>query len=216
MNADPGEEHVVAAGALHDSERTAVVAALDALVADAQRLRDKVVKSDVRSQSAIEAATRGLEELFARSRRLLLWMCGGSFLLVLGLLGWSWPNPGLPSAVGLTRLLLLSAGAGVLGSAVAALQSLLDRHANGFELSDGRKEPAGGKADRFSERMDPWFTARPALGGFAGLAVFAGSTFFGTYPGDLLGVTFFALLAGLFAKTLITRLKGIFSTMLGG
>ncbi len=83
-------------------------------------------------------------------------------------------------------------------------------------MSDGRKEPMGGKPDRFSQRMDPWFRARPALGGFAGLVVFAGSGFFGTSTDDLLEVTFFALLAGLFAKTLITRLKAIFSALLGG
>lgn len=67
-----------------------------------------------------------------------------------------------------------------------------------------------------SLRTDPWFSARPLLGAFAGLVVYAGSGVLGLPHDDVPRVAFVALLAGLFAKTLIARLKVIFDTLLGG
>lgn len=51
-----------------------------------------------------------------------------------------------------TDILILSTASGLLGSAIAAILSLLGRRANGFEFSDGSKCPVGGKLDRFRSR----------------------------------------------------------------
>lgn len=132
-----------------------------------------------------------------------------------------------------------AAFAGIIGSSTASLLSALSRRANGWELSNGSKIPEqkseeGTKKERFSLSMAPFFCFRPFLGIIAGLIVF--------YGGDLLGlkldsptdsvvvsetklallqdetfkrIIFFSLLSGLFAKTLIEILKGMFKSFFG-
>ena len=116
--------------------------------------------------------------------------------------------------------------AGVIGSATAALLSALQRRASGWELEDGSKDPASsdgtvdGRDERFSLRMAPYFLFRPFLGIIGGLIVYYGSDFLIT-PEDInKGINFktlifFSLLAGLFAKTMIEILKGIFKAIFG-
>lgn len=116
--------------------------------------------------------------------------------------------------------------AGVIGSATAALLSALQRRASGWELEDGKKVPEksegtiDGRDERFSLRMAPYFLFRPILGIIGGLIVYYGSDFLITPQEDTEGIDFktlifFSLLAGLFAKTLIEILKGIFKAIFG-
>ena len=116
--------------------------------------------------------------------------------------------------------------AGLIGSATAALLSALQRRASGWELEDGSKVPVVKEKDseaskeRFNLRMAPYFLFRPFLGIIAGLIVYYGSDFLFTpaKPNDGFDLEtwiFFSLLAGLFAKTLIEILKGMFKAVFG-
>lgn len=187
----------------------AAVEAVGQRLDDVRGLLVDLLDDDVADQS------KDLDAAFARCRRWLVVLSSGAVLAVAVLLAWA-PGSSGGDAWATARVVALSIVAGVAGSSIAALQSLLDRRSHGLELRFGRKVPPGGKPDRFSERMAPWFLARPVLGAFAGLVVYAGPGLVGDRPDDVLGMTFVALLAGLFAKTLIVRLKAVFDALLGG
>ncbi len=134
---------------------------------------------------------------------------------------------GLEENVIYVRLLMgLCLVSGLCGSTIAVLISLVDRFSNGWELEDGKKVPENDKRpDRFGQRMIPWFVIRPFLGAVMGLAVYLGfsSRLLFFYPAggvaDLestaLRLTFFALLAGLFAKSFLESLKRAFAAFVG-
>lgn len=191
-----------------------LAAALDTAVDEVRTVRAGLDGAHESDEREIDR----LEKRFDVDRRRLLSLTVGAVVTVVVL--WTiWL--GIDDAgtwLGHLVLLSTSVAAGVAGSAVAALTSLLDRHAGGFELADGRKAPVSEKKDRFSMRMAPWFTARPVVGGFAGLVAFAGGAVLvgassADPPPD--DVVFVALLAGLFAKSLIERLKAIFDAIIG-
>jgi hypothetical protein len=126
------------------------------------------------------------------------------------------------AAVSSQRLAVLSLLAGALGSGIAALASAADRIAHGWELENGQKIPAEGAPDRFVRRMIPLSTIRPLLGAGAGMVAYfglVGGLLFTSRSGETQprteSVLFFATLAGLFAKTLIDRLKDTFDHFLG-
>jgi hypothetical protein len=120
------------------------------------------------------------------------------------------------------RLSLLSLLAGALGSAIAALASAADRISHGWELENGDKVPADGASDRFVRRTVPLFAIRPLLGAGTGVLAYTGlvggllfaSSSGGEQPRTE-SVLFFAILGGLFAKTLIERLRDTFDHFLG-
>jgi hypothetical protein len=106
--------------------------------------------------------------------------------------------------------------AGVVGSAAAALISCLDRRAGGFEAEDGTAYPdPSEKKERFGWGMAEWLVTRPALGLFMGGLVYigiAGSVL--KVQSDSLQVkVFWALLGGLFAKTLYDMLSGLLKSL---
>lgn len=132
----------------------------------------------------------------------------------------------LPQAFGQNRdaqqLAWLAVSGGVLGSALAALKSALDRFAAGWEFDDGVKFPMSDLKERFLVRMVPWLLARPVLGGVMGLVVYTGvvggfliasDTRPGAYSAH--GILFLAILGGLFAKTLWDRLLEVFKMLVG-
>jgi hypothetical protein len=125
------------------------------------------------------------------------------------------------------RLLLLGLFGGMLGSCVAASVSAAQRYADGIETRRGVKIPRDGPAERFNEAMVPFFYLRPFLGASMGIVAYAGlvaGLLFTTGSPDARNeihqvnpeaVLFFGTLAGLFAKTLIERLKDTFDAFLG-
>lgn len=140
---------------------------------------------------------------------LILLCSAGIVWLLLTNVGWSMN----------LRAALVSFAAGMLGSGVSAMLSALDRKANGWEFSDGTTYPDDDRKQRFSERMTYFFVARPYLGASVGLLVFVGgvSGFLLNVgnPPDLYKLTFLSLLAGLFAKTLLEKLKNVFDYLFG-
>src|SRR5262245_28340278 len=107
-------------------------------------------------------------------------------------------NRSLPS-------LVVAALSGLAGSATAALISCLDRRAAGFEAPDGTASPASSeKKERFSFGMAEWLVTRPALGLIMGGAIYVGieGKALGVKSDSLHATVFWALLGGLFAKTL--------------
>lgn len=215
----------------------------------AQLLRERLLASEFSSGvGATQCECQWLESQFINARRRLAVIAVLSASIAVGTLASPWWRADGEIGLQLASLLVVSVSAGVFGSAIAAMQSMLDRHAHGFELESGDLVPRNDKAtDRFSRRMAPWFTSRPLLGGFAGLVVFAGRSLFTDVVPDapvvaqdaaavtlddalamaehaplafavdeMLFATFLALLAGLFAKTLIERLKSIFEAIIGG
>lgn len=111
----------------------------------------------------------------------------------------------------------LSISAGVLGSAVAALQSAQERRANGWQISNGDKYPKEEPHDKFNEGMVPRFYTRPFLGAVTGAVFYFGApTVFGlgpavqTDPGRLV---FWSFVVGILAKTFIETLKDLFKKL---
>lgn len=117
------------------------------------------------------------------------------------------------------RAALICVVSGTLGSSISAMLSALQRRADGWEFSDGTTYPDDQRKQRFNERMIPFFFARPCLGAAVGLLVFAGSlsNYLAKFenPPDLFKLTFLAILGGLFAKTLLEKLKDIFDHLFG-
>jgi hypothetical protein len=125
------------------------------------------------------------------------------------------------------RLLLLGMFGGTLGSCVAASISAAQRYADGVETRFGVKIPEDGPAERFNRAMVPFFYLRPFLGAGMGVVAYAGvvaGLLFTSGSPDTRheiqqvhpeAVLFFGALAGLFAKTLIERLKDAFDGFLG-
>jgi len=117
-------------------------------------------------------------------------------------------------------LVLICSMTGFCGSSVAALISALNRHANGFEDSNGNQYPEPDtKKERFSKGMYYWFVFRPLLGLVTGALVYYGAVagFFGSTLSKTgsEGLAFLGLLAGLFAKTLLDILKNAMKGMFG-
>lgn len=106
---------------------------------------------------------------------------------------------------------------GFSGSAVAALTSCTNRYANGFELDDGTKEPAGAKGETFNRRMARAFYTRPFLGFVAGPVLIWGLEWFVRKPEEFTGspelLAFTAFLGGLFAKSVFDLIKGLFKNV---
>lgn len=132
-------------------------------------------------------------------------------------------RPGAANLDANYRALLLCIAAGTLGSAGMALVSAAERMANGWESHDGLKWPDSNKPDRFSLRMTGQFVVRPFLGALVGFVTYVGVVggYFVTVSspeGASLrpaGMAFFAVLAGLFAKTMLERLKEMFKALVG-
>jgi hypothetical protein len=113
---------------------------------------------------------------------------------------------------------------GTLGGSLSALLSAADRWANGLESWAGKKFPGPRPKDKFSLRMAPFFLIRPVLGGALGVVVYAGirsGLLFAQKNGtddaqlNMHALAFYATLAGLFAKTLLERLKDMFKAFVG-
>lgn len=111
----------------------------------------------------------------------------------------------------------LSISAGVLGSAVAALQSAQERRANGWQFSNGDKYPKDEPSEKFNEGMVPRFYARPFLGAVTGAVFYFGApTVFGlgadvqADPGRL---AFWSFVVGILAKTFLETLKDLFKKL---
>lgn len=115
-------------------------------------------------------------------------------------------------------LIWICISAGVLGSATSALISALQRKANGWEFSNGLKYPSDSPDDKFSIRMATFFMGRPLLGIVAGLIVFFGFSIVFEKSENTFEKTsliFWSILAGLFAKSLIAKLKDLFDNLIG-
>ncbi len=149
------------------------------------------------------------------------------------------PNPtlGVLGDLVLTRRtqeIVLCVFGGTLGSAVAALLSIVDRYGNGWELNSGRQYPEKDEQakedrrrkrpkERFNARLVPSFVVRPFLGSAMGLLVYTG--LLGGYliatqdtaekDFSLPGLVFLSCLAGLFAKTFLEKLKDVFKALVG-
>jgi len=149
----------------------------------------------------------------------------------------------LTLTIGSQWIVTSAAIAGIIGSATAALLSSLSRKATGWELSDGTYIPNTGttqdKKERFSQRMATFFIFRPFLGIIGGLIVYYGGDLLNlvletkdtivepttsitlevrqrtTELENFKRIIFYSLLAGLFAKTLIEILKGVFKSFFG-
>lgn len=124
------------------------------------------------------------------------------------------------SAPSRLKLALLCVSVGVLGSATSAALSVLKRRANGWEFSDGMTFPGSDVKERFNVSMVPFFVGRPFLGIGTGVLVF-----FASGAGQLIKlegqpepnkIAFLSLLAGIFAKSLIDKLKALFDYLFGG
>jgi hypothetical protein len=143
---------------------------------------------------------------------LLLALVGSGVFLVYALAG------SLP--VGVAWLCILG---GTLGSSTSALVSAGERLSHGWELFDGSKVPLEGKPDRFVARMIPLFLIRPFLGAVVGLLAYVGIT--GGYiiavrdasaqSFSLEALAFISILFGLFAKTLLEKLRAMFDSLFG-
>lgn len=150
-------------------------------------------------------------------------------LLLTGSIGFTvWGLAKVASVTPVQSIMLagLCLAAGMAGSALSALNSVADRFSNGFELENGVKLPKdAAKQDMFGQRMIPWFLVRPFLGASMGLAVYL------SLSAGLIGgvesivtenafeaglrLTFFALLAGLFAKKFLDSLRKAFDAFVG-
>jgi len=114
--------------------------------------------------------------------------------------------------------------AGILGSSSSSLLSALDRKARGWEFNCGLKFPyekierKDDKREMFSERMSTFFMYRPVFGIIAGLLIYSGmeaGIFGDSGVEDAAKVIFWSLLSGLFIKSLIEKLKGVFDNLIG-
>jgi len=129
-------------------------------------------------------------------------------------------------------LIRLATAGGILGGAIAGLHSAMDRAAKGWELSDGTKWPPDATGETFGARMIGPLLVRPVLGGALGLLTFGGlvggllfttnTSGSGTGGSSTSPITFspaamlfLAVLAGLFSKTMIDKLKQVFKVLLG-
>ncbi|MDH7448333.1 hypothetical protein [Aquimarina sp. 2201CG14-23] len=109
---------------------------------------------------------------------------------------------------------------GILGSSVSALISVLQRKANGWEFKNGMKYPDEFPKDKFSVRMSTFFAIRPILGILSGFIIYYGFQIIGVFKYrteefDESNVIFWSLLAGLFAKSMIEKLKDVFKNLIG-
>ena len=171
------------------------------------------------TEQAPEDRDRESAELKASFRRLLVFLTGTGVAAGVGIgFALAWDSNKSP------RLLLLGALGGVIGGVLSAAVSAMDRYANGFELLNGEAiPPSPTPLPRFSIRMLPQFYFRPALGAGVGVLAFAGlvaGVLFSapSTSGTAIvpeSILFFSLVSGLFAKTLIERLKEGFKAMVG-
>ena len=107
--------------------------------------------------------------------------------------------------------------AGVAGSSVSALVSVNRRYAGGLEFSNGSRYPDQEKKERFNCRLVVGFLTRPLLGAATGPLVALGLSagIFKETASELPAVVFWSALGGLFAKTLIDKLKDLFANLIG-
>jgi len=116
------------------------------------------------------------------------------------------------------NLFWLCSAAGTLGSTIAALLSCLQRRSNGLEFKNGKKYPKDNPADKFSLRMSTFYILRPLLGLFAGLVVYFGIQYIlkvELIQDEQNRYIFWSLMGGLFAKSLIAKLKDLFDALIG-
>ncbi|WP_299443302.1 hypothetical protein [uncultured Aquimarina sp.] len=109
---------------------------------------------------------------------------------------------------------------GILGSSVSALISALQRKANGWEFKNGLKYPNDSPKDKFSIRMSSFFMTRPILGILSGFIIYYGFQVIGVFQIHSEGLKeasliFWSILAGLFAKSMIEKLKDVFKNLVG-
>ena len=109
----------------------------------------------------------------------------------------------------------LALATGLLGSAIAALISCVQRHADGFEDSCGAQIPPREKTtDRFNRGMYYWFLVRPWLGAVIGTVAYwglIGKVFGdkGDLDADLPRLAFYSFVAGFLAKSLLEIFSGL-------
>jgi hypothetical protein len=114
---------------------------------------------------------------------------------------------------------LLALATGLLGSALAALISCVQRHADGFEDSCGAQTPPREKTtDRFNRGMHYWFLVRPWLGAVVGTVAYwglIGKVFGdkGDLDADLPRLAFYGFVAGFLAKSLLEIFSGLLKNM---
>jgi len=109
---------------------------------------------------------------------------------------------------------------GILGSSISALISALQRKANGWEFKNGLKYPNDSPKDKFSIRISSFFIIRPILGILSGFIIYYGFQTIGNFKINSEGLeesslVFWSILAGLFAKSMIEKLKDVFKNLIG-
>ena len=181
---------------------------------DLKKLQTEVKKhKDVRLKELLQDEEPGLKN---QARMITLYLVALIVLCSAGIVPLLLINVGWPADL---KAVLVCLFAGMLGSSVSAMLSALQRKANGWEFRDGTSYPDDASKERFNERMTYFFLARPYLGASVGLLVFVGVASgilikVGS-PSDLYKLTFLSLLAGLFAKTLLEKLKNVFDNLFG-
>ena len=102
--------------------------------------------------------------------------------------------------------------------------SAAQRYSDGVETRDGRQYPGTERKPRFNDAMVPFFYLRPFLGAGMGVLAYAGLIAGLLFTTGSTGsasavrpesVLFAAVVAGLFAKTLIEKLKDSFDQIVG-
>ncbi|MGH9767202.1 MAG: hypothetical protein ACREAB_07185 [Blastocatellia bacterium] len=147
-------------------------------------------------------------DTLAKATIVYLVAVGGISLIVAFCVFSIWPQLGM----------LGVAFAGLSGSAIAALNSCLDRYATGFEKEDGTSYPPETKCkEKFNRRLSRWFFTRPFLGLIVAPVLIWGIDFFVYDPdrfrssSQRLGFTGF--MAGLLAKSVLDLIKGLFKNI---
>jgi len=187
-------------------------------VAAPRALDDGAIAKPVAVADNVETRTKEGEQLQAQARKLALTLValaamGGVLAAIL--LAQLQEDPQTGGAIAMSTL------AGLFGSCVAALRSLSERCANGWEFSDGSvwpEPPGSAKKERFNQRLGLLFLFRPFLGAAVGLLVYAGlasGVFAAAEASDVNSLLFWAFLSGLFAKTLVDKLLEMFKALLG-
>jgi hypothetical protein len=211
----PDEGSITASGQRVDEEH---IASLRQRIRDGER-EVKRLQAEASSSAEIQYKEE-IDELRASAQKVIVWLVVAvgvtAAVSVCLLVSDRWGS-------GEWRNCLACLAASVLGSSTSALISALGRRAGGWE-THGIKIPPG-EGERFNEKMAPFLATRPVLGCLTGLLVFSacrahflikGDSSNSANPTSLSELVFYSLLAGLFAKTLIEKLKALFDKLFGG
>lgn len=106
---------------------------------------------------------------------------------------------------------------GFAGSGVGAFTSLLARYANGLELVDGTRIPAGVEGEVYHRRLAFCFLMRPVLGALVAPLVVGGVTLFMSRHEDFVNsfnaMMLASFIGGLYAKSALETAKNAFKVV---